>query len=358
MENTMFREHLLRLFTLDPLHIGVGQDIMGEVDLPIDREEETGVPRIPGTSLKGGFRSHASWKLKMDGLKEKPCPGEQPMAQDADTPGIVERAMILDDFCDQENCPLCQAFGYPSLKMKGNQTTGREIQGHEGRIWFRDARLAFFPALTDRGTLWFSTPGRAAAYLGMEGEASSFGWPELSLNETEDMALSISPDIEKVVVGWIEISGINSSGQDDVVQDVLDALRATGSNPCFPNERYWRYILGRTLLLDEINFYRVVETCLERRTCNRVDPETGAVSSGALFSYEALPRNCLLYSRLSMDNSGFKASCSISSLEAVCNLAREGLARMGIGGLQTRGLGSILVTELPETSPTATEAEV
>lgn len=65
---------VLRFFTLDPLHIGVGQDIMGEVDLPIDRESETGVPRIPGTALKGGFRAHAAWKLKMDGEKPSPVP--------------------------------------------------------------------------------------------------------------------------------------------------------------------------------------------------------------------------------------------------------------------------------------------
>ena len=345
MDSTLCREHVLRLFTLDPLHIGVGQDIMGEVDLPIDREEETGVPRIPGTSLKGGFRSHAAWYLKMDNRKPKPCPGEQPAAQDGPAPGMEERQLTQDDFCKYKTCPLCQAFGYPSLKLKGEGQEKKEIRGHEGRIWFRDARLAFFPAVTDRGTFWFSTPGRAAAYLQLEITNAAPGWPELSLALSEDTALAVNPDITEMVVGWIRIAEIKETTSDKPVRDVLDALKKPSMD--FPSEEYWRYIAGRTLLLDETNFYRVVETCLERRTCNRVDPETGAVRSGALFSYEALPRNSLLYSRLSVDNSGFKASDGISSLEEVCNLAREGMARMGIGGLQTRGLGSVLVEELP-----------
>lgn len=352
MENSMFREHLLRLFTLDPLHIGVGQDIMGEVDLPIDREEETGVPRIPGTSLKGGFRSHAAWKLKMDGLKEKPCPGEEPAAQDGPALGMEERQLTSDVFCQYKQCPMCQAFGFPSLKLKDNN---QDIKGHEGRIWFRDARLAFFPAVTDMGTFWFSTPGRASAYLGLETGATAFGWPELGLGLTHDLALAVKPGLDRLVVGWIEISGIMGEAKDGSVQAVLQALK--DKEMCFPGEKYWRYIVDRTLLLDETNFYRLVETCLERRTCNRVDPETGAVHSGALFSYEALPRNSLLYSRLSVDNSSFNASDKISSLEAVCNLAREGLARMGIGGLQTRGLGSVLVEELPEPESTDPGAE-
>ena len=47
---------VLRFFTLDPLHIGVGQDIMGEVDLPIDRESETNVP-LTGAVIIIRFRT-------------------------------------------------------------------------------------------------------------------------------------------------------------------------------------------------------------------------------------------------------------------------------------------------------------
>jgi len=344
-ESPLFKEHLLRMFTLDPLHIGVGQNIMGEVDLPIDREEETGVPRIPGTALKGAFRGHAAWKLKMQGQKEKPCPGEQPAAQDGPAPGMEEEQLTRDSFCKIKTCPLCRAFGYPSLKLK----SGEDIKGHEGRIWFRDARLAFFPAMTNRGTYWFSTPARAAAYLDMKPENVPSGRWVSGPYPADDLALTVNPDISRLVVGWMEISAMEASSEDKDVSKILENLKE--KEICFPDKKYWRYIAGHTILLDETNFYRVVETCLERRTCNRVDPATGAVADGALFSYEALPRNSLLYSRLSVDNSGFEADGDLSSLEAVCDLAGEGLARMGIGGLQTRGLGSILMEQLQRPEP-------
>ena len=314
---------MLRLFTLDPLHIGVGQDIMGEVDLPIDRESENGVPRIPGTALKGGFRAHAAWKLKMEGKKTKPCPGDQPNKD----------PLPREHYCGITSCPICQTFGFPSLNIQKEQ-----IAGHEGRVWFRDARLSFFPALTDQGTLWFSTPGRAAAWLDMK------EYPE-QLTAGNDFALSVNKEkpIQKLRVGWISISDIANSSDDEQIQKLLDALRNSKEQLNFPTKEYWQHIVSNTVLLEEKNFYRLVETCLERRTCNRVDQETGTVANGALFSYEALPRASLLCSKIYAEKSLPGTVEGFASPLEVCNLAKEGFARMGIGGMQTRGLGSLLI---------------
>jgi CRISPR-associated protein Cmr4 len=334
--------NMLRLFTLDPLHIGVGQDIMGEVDLPIDRENETGVPRIPGTALKGGFRAHAAWKLKMKGEKPKPCPGDQPAAQEQGGEEKTKVQRFREHYCGITSCPICQTFGYPSINLNDKDGKNIPFSGHEGRVWFRDARLAFFPALTNQGTLWFSTPGRAAAWLDMK----DVEYPEL-LTGSGNFALSVNQKepIRDLRVGWISISDIaNSSGDEKVV----DALR--NSTLQFPNKEYWQHIVSKTVLLDEKNFYRIVETCLERRMCNRVDQETGTVANGALFSYEALPRASLLCSKIFAEKSfpQEKIGGFTSPLE-VCNLAKEGFARMGIGGMQTRGLGSLLIEELSGT---------
>ncbi|XCN71301.1 MAG: RAMP superfamily CRISPR-associated protein [Candidatus Electrothrix aestuarii] len=336
--------YLLRFFTLDPLHIGVGQDIMGEVDLPIDRESETNVPRIPGTALKGGFRAHASWKLKMDGNKDKPCPGDQPAEQEGDATK-PHGPRSREQYCGITTCPICQTFGYPSVKLKNED---KAIPGHEGRVYFRDARLAFFPAATSKGTVWFSTPGRAAAWLDSEQQE----YPELLVSRTDHLALSINEKITggELLIGWIHLTGLTSSTEDKGIQQVIDALR-NATHLTFPETEYWQHIVNRTVLLDETNFYRVVETCLERRTCNRVDQDTGTVSDGALFSYEALPRASLLYSRIYIEKhfSG-KINKSTSSPLDVCSLACEGFARMGIGGMQTRGLGSLLVEPFTSSS--------
>lgn len=41
---------------ITPVHVGEGQTV-GSVDLPIARERHTGLPTVPGTSLKGALRS-------------------------------------------------------------------------------------------------------------------------------------------------------------------------------------------------------------------------------------------------------------------------------------------------------------
>ncbi len=334
---------ILRLFTLDPLHIGVGQDIMGEVDLPIDRESETGVPRIPGTALKGGFRAHASWKLKMDGKKDKPCPGDQPAIQEGET-GMSKGSFHRDQYCGITTCPICQTFGSPSIKLKNKDGGLESIPGHEGRVSFRDARLAFFPAATNQGTVWFSTPGRAAAWLDLD--FLDLDFPELLVSGSSSFALWLNQEhpVASLKVGWISISGMKTTADNEPgLQQLITALRQV-TDGTFPTKKYWQHIISHCVLLDESNFYRVVETCLERRTCNRVDQDTGTVASGALFSYEALPRTSLLYSRMYTDGFllGKRAGDYASPLD-VCELACEGFSRMGIGGMQTRGLGSLLL---------------
>ena len=56
---------LLFTHALSPLHAGTGQGI-GVIDLPIAREKATGIPYLPGSSLKGTLRD-----LCIDANKEK-----------------------------------------------------------------------------------------------------------------------------------------------------------------------------------------------------------------------------------------------------------------------------------------------
>lgn len=51
------KSKLLYLFTRTPLHIGAGSDL-GAIDQPIRRERHTGLPIIPGSSLKGVLADH------------------------------------------------------------------------------------------------------------------------------------------------------------------------------------------------------------------------------------------------------------------------------------------------------------
>jgi len=59
---------LLFVHALSPLHAGTGQG-SGVIDLPIAREKATGLPFVPGSSLKGVLRDACpkEWQTKIFG---------------------------------------------------------------------------------------------------------------------------------------------------------------------------------------------------------------------------------------------------------------------------------------------------
>src|SRR6185295_6986297 len=50
------RTRLVLVHALTPLHAGTGQAV-GAIDLPIARERPTGIPIVPGSSIKGALRA-------------------------------------------------------------------------------------------------------------------------------------------------------------------------------------------------------------------------------------------------------------------------------------------------------------
>src|SRR5438067_7093198 len=55
----MTKTKILYTQVLSPLHAGTGQGA-GVIDLPIAREKATGLPFLPGSSLKGTLRARCS----------------------------------------------------------------------------------------------------------------------------------------------------------------------------------------------------------------------------------------------------------------------------------------------------------
>src|SRR6185503_12686922 len=49
---------LTLIHAMSPLHPGTGQSV-GAIDLPIARERPTGIPLIPGSSIKGALRARS-----------------------------------------------------------------------------------------------------------------------------------------------------------------------------------------------------------------------------------------------------------------------------------------------------------
>src|SRR5205085_7007457 len=99
---------LLFTHALSPLHAGMGQGV-GVIDLPIAREKATGIPFLPGSSLKGTLR---------DAYLSKCANDEQ-----------------------------CKQKGY---KVFGPETTNADA--YAGAVQFADQRLLLLPIRSLAGT--------------------------------------------------------------------------------------------------------------------------------------------------------------------------------------------------------------
>ena len=138
---------LYGIYTISPLHCGTGQTA-GAVDLPVARESHTGLPFIPGSSLKGVARDvlERHDEEHVEGLfgSEPPQPGGPRDDGDAETQG-------------------------------GRRDGGDTLKA--GNLLFTDARLLALPVRSlQRPFLYVTSP---LVLLRLERELGAFGVEEV-----------------------------------------------------------------------------------------------------------------------------------------------------------------------------------
>jgi CRISPR-associated protein Cmr4 len=113
-------------------------------------------------------------------------------------------------------------------------------------------------------------------------------------------------------------------------------------------------IKKRAVLVSNKMFGHIVNDNLEVRTSVSIDPQTGAAAEGALFTYEALPRACVLYFDAVISDPKFyqingQQPLSTGGKQQVIDTVQQGLALfefLGVGGMNTRGMGRLRVLKL------------
>jgi CRISPR-associated protein Cmr4 len=287
------------LMTLDPVHIGSGGYRLARVDLPVIRESGTNLPKIPGTSLSGAARAYAAL-LSGRTSGEVRCAGQR-------------------KHCGA--CQVCVAFG--SIRKKDEQELDKPSElAYAGMVNIFDARLVFFPIFSMAGPIWIT--GRTAF-----GEA---GFDSVADDAGPDVAL-ITWDwpLARINLGWI----------------LLPTKRVQVPNVSLGSE--WNVIKDRLVILPDPVFSHIAGSNLEVRTSVSIDPETGAAKSGALFTYEAIPRAAWL--RLEIVEHQYR-DFPAGNWKSPIEVVRSGLelaSTLGIGGMGTRGFGRIrLIALQPE----------
>jgi CRISPR-associated protein Cmr4 len=279
----------LRYFALalDPIHVGTGGMRLGRVDMSIVREPGTNLPKIPGTSLSGVARTYAAMQ---ENGKFPQCAGQ-------------------GGHCGQPDCPICVTFGF----------AGTQNGSFQGLAQFSDARLLFFPVHSLAGPVWVTCP---AALRDLEKDL------EITVDEPADEQVRVAKDVKqsgRLNLGWLML---------EVADNNL-----TLNLPNAPQKI--QTILNHAVLVSNKMFSHIVNDNLEVRTSVSIDPQTGAAAEGALFTYETesvIPLS---------DNNGHPEG-NIDKVKSTVNNGLKLFEFLGVGGMNTRGMGRLCVSILSE----------
>jgi len=265
-----------------PLHVGSGTDL-GVVDLPIQRERHTGLPKIEASGVKGSIREAF----------------EQLTGDDA------RRGKLEETF--------------PNLK--GDQNRYRQavnlVFGPEegdlyaGALGFTDARLLLFPVRSARGIFaWVTCPAvlnRLRRELEVAGVvADDFPLvPEAATVPEQSDLLVQRADGEREESrqgggssgrGTVVLEEYTFEVQKDRTAGKLAEWLADKAMPQQPILSWWREKIKRSLvILTDDDFRDFTTMATEVVTRIRIDADTGTVKSGHLFTEEYLPQESLLY---------------------------------------------------------------
>ena len=258
---------LLFLYVDTPLHAGVGFDPDAAVDLPIQRDETTGYPVIFSSSLKGSFRAS---------VRARRIAEEVEMAVFGPSPEAVKKADAQSAIDSDEQDPHTQFRAALSIG---------------------DAHILLFPLRSLLGVFVWATSAeaftrflRTAERVGMDLEIpqipappSGFAWvaPESPVI-TEKKELVLEEFTFRV--------------REQRAMTHLGRWLADAGFPMDESFDYWVQKMEShfVVLPDEaFQFFVTTRTIITRRI--RIDPETGVVKEGALWSEEYAPPDSLFY---------------------------------------------------------------
>ena len=267
---------------LDPLHVGEGGYRLGGVDMTIVREPATGVPKVPGTSLAGAIREYST---------------------------VVKEEDEKGDNCF-DGIEIDDVFG--------------TADGGQGMLRFYDAQIILFPVHSIYGTVWVATKNRLLYWKINDDQEERVGIID---QELENKALVLKGiDKEQVNLGWL----------------LLETKKIPGieSWPTYIPPGIMKYIQNIVVVSDKL-FSHIVNDNLEIRTSIKIDRNTGAAKSGALFTYEAIPRGTIIGFEIAIDRRRGKGVAYEKVVVDLLQKSFKFLKLLGVGGMGTRGFGRL-----------------
>jgi len=231
---------------LSPLHAGTGQGA-GIIDLPIAREKATGLPYLPGSSLKGTLRARCS---------------------------------------NPEDC----------RKVFGPEMEGRPADDHHASsAQFSDQRLLLLPVRSLAGTFAWVTSPYILRRFARDITDAQLPLPEgniLTIMDENSCAVA-SATSKNNIDGNVYLEDI-ALQQVEISSDAY-AWAAWIAKRVFPDETDWQTMLiERFCIVHDDIFNFLIDVATEVRARIRLQQDAKTVQDGGLWYEESLPTETIL----------------------------------------------------------------
>lgn len=276
---------LLLLHTLSPLHAGTGQGV-GVIDLPIAREKATGIPFLPGSSVKGVLR---------------------------------------DAYGESKECE--RIFG-PNMI---------DAAAHASSVQFSDMRLLLLPVRSISGVFaWVTSPFLLQRFQRDLLNMSDFHAPALLAPPSAKEGCRVAAEnCEIAANGSVVLEDLTLTAEPSA--DVATWAGWLGAY-LFPNDEYWQSAVAARLCIvhdDVLTF--LLQTATEITARIRMDEESKTVAKGALWYEESLPAETIL-SGIVMATPLKKAGKSVDEIFGAVSQLTSNVHQMGGNATVGRGL--------------------
>jgi CRISPR-associated protein Cmr4 len=243
------------------------------VDLPIQRERHTGIPKVEASGLKGCIRE-AFEKMDMTDGNQR--------FQDL---GAKFPEIKISDKPSESKTRFKQAIELVFGPDAGDL--------HAGALAFTDARLVLFPVRSARGLFaWITCPAVLHKFVHELKLAGITNLPEVPGANTVPL---ISDNVCRESVVILEEYTFTVTPDHDTEQ--LAIWLAAKTFPKDGSLKYWQDKMKNSLVvLGDDDFRDFVNLSTEVITRIKINPQTGTAQERALFNEEYLPQESVLYS--------------------------------------------------------------
>ncbi len=289
------KTRIYHIHALTALHAGTGQGI-GVIDLPIARERSTGLPIVPGSSMKG-----------------------------------VLREELRPDEANEEKSHTWKILFGP----KPGETASSG--GFAGALTIQDALLLCLPARSIYGVFaWVTSPFILERYK-RDLKNSDIEIPKATATTAIKTTTSELSRDNKIYLEDLDLDVNTKESADEISECIAKEI--------FPNDPTWQNEFKKRFLIVPDNIFSfLAETATEVRARIRLEEGTRTVAKGALWYEENLPAETLLWGIVGCDrarNGGKQERADSLMNTFVEEVIPEGEVRLQIGGKATVGRGNV-----------------